>query len=92
MLTEKAAETIAKSMVIPTMDYGNMFLTGCNADDLCDLDIIQNHSIRCAFYIFNPRDLHVNLLFLRANTMTLKKKSVVQLLCSIKRNIKNGLF
>ena len=92
MLTEKAAETIAKSMVIPTMDYGNMFLTGCNADDLGDLEIIQNHAIRCAFNIFNPRDLHVNLLLLRANTMTLKKKRVVQLLCSIKRNIKNGLF
>ena len=92
LLTEKAAVTIAKSMVIPVMDYGNMFLTGCNIDDLSDLDTIQNHALRCAYNIFNPQDLHVNLLLLRANAMTLKKKRVLQLMCSIKRNISNGLF
>ena len=92
LLTVKAAETIAKSMVIPTMDYGNMFLTGCSADDLGDLDVIHNHALRCAFNIYNPRDLHVDLLLLRANTLTLRKKRVLQLLCIIKRNINNGVF
>ena len=36
-------------MVISMIDYGNMFLTGCNADDLGDLDVIQNHALRCTF-------------------------------------------
>ena len=92
LLSEKAAETIAKSMVIPTMDYGNMFLTGCHADDLGDLDVLQNHALRCAFNIHNPRDLHIDLLLLRANTMSLKKKRVLQLMCSIKRNVGNGMM
>ena len=75
MLNEKAAETIAKSMVIPTMDYGNMFLTGCNADDLGDLEVLQNHALRCPFNIHNPRDLHIHLVLLQANTMSLKNET-----------------
>ena len=74
LLTEQAAETIAKTMVIPTIDYGNMFLTGCNADDLGDLDVIHYHALRCAFNIYNPRDLHIDLLLMRANSMSLKKR------------------
>ena len=74
LLTKQAAETIAKKMVIPTIDYGNMFLTGCNADDLGDLDVIHNHALRCAFNIYNPRDLHINLLLMRANSMSLEKR------------------
>ena len=74
LLTEQAAETIAKTMVIPTIDYGNMFLTGCNADDIGDLDVIHNHALRCAFNIYNPRDLHINLLLMQANSMSLKKR------------------
>ena len=79
-------------MVIPTMDYGNMFLTGCNADDLGDLEVLQNHALRCAFNIHNPRDLHIHVLLLRANNMSLKKKRVLQLMCSIKRIVGNGMM
>ena len=62
LMTEQAALTIAKSMIIPVIDYGNAFLAGCLAADLEDLDVIQNNSLRCALNIFNPRDIHIDQL------------------------------
>ena len=58
---ERASETLAKFIDIPTVYYDNMFLTGCDVEYFGDLDVIHNHALISAYNICNPRDLNSGL-------------------------------
>ena len=58
-LTYTAALAVLKTMFLPRVDYGNLFLTNCSKRDLDNLHIVQNHAIRC-LNIQGPRNEHVS--------------------------------
>ena len=59
MLNEKAASDIVKTMLCSIIDYGNMLKFACSIQDLSDLQILQNHALRCCYCIVDVRDEHV---------------------------------
>ena len=46
-------------MFCSIVDYGNIFLSSCNVNDLCDLQTLQNHALHCCHKIADPREQHV---------------------------------
>ena len=92
MLNIKAALNIVKTMRCSIIDYGNMFLNVCTAEDLCDLQILQNHALRCCYNVIDARMEHVSDLHNNANVKMLDlRKKRRQILC-IFRNIKDGFL
>ena len=58
-LTVKAALSVARSMILSLIDYGNIFLSGCTQEDKSDLQILQNKVLRCCLNIEDPMDINV---------------------------------
>ena len=61
-LNDFAAKLILKTMVLPYLDYGTMFLTVCTVDDISTVQVLQNKALR---YIRNYMDVPVHdILFI----------------------------
>ena len=67
MISIMAALDITKTMLCSIIDYGNIFLSSCNNNNLDDLQVLQNHAIRCSYSIKNPMDVHILDLHIKAN-------------------------
>ena len=92
MLSTKAALDIVKTMICSIIDYGNIFIDTCTAQDLQDLQILQNYALRCCYNIADPRDEHVINLHSNANVnMLVVRRRKQQLMC-IWRNIQTGFI
>ena len=60
-LDVKAATLVYKNMILPMIEYGDMFLTGATACNRKRLQILQNRGLRCALgkdKYFSVNDLH----------------------------------
>ena len=89
-LTDLAAKSILKTMVLSYLDYGSLFLTVRTLDDISSIQILQNKSLRTCLRIKNYVDISVYELHLRLNVQPFDKRMQYFLLCSIYRNIKSG--
>ena len=82
--TADAKPTVIHSII----DYGNIFIHTCSAQDLHGLQILQNSALRCCYNVSDPRDQqHVSDLHKNATVEmmdVIRKKQ--QLLC-IWRNV-----
>ena len=92
MINIKAALNIAKTMLCSIIDYGNIFLSSCNENDLNDLQVLQNNAVRCCYGIADPRDEHVLDLHKQANMKMISTRRKKQILTCIWRNIKKGVI
>ena len=59
MINIKAALDITKTMLCSVVDYGNIFLSSCTNSNLNDLQVLQNHAIRCVYNIKNPIEFYL---------------------------------
>ena len=69
-LSTKAALMVYKGMLLPILEYGDIFLVGTSATNRKRLQVLQNKGLRCALgrdHDSNVRDLHndANLLKLK---------------------------
>ena len=88
MLTVKAALDVTKTMLCSIIDYGNIFLSSCNDADLLDIQILQNHALRCCHNIYDHRLMHTAHLHDISNVKTVDIRRKRQILTCIWRNIK----
>ena len=89
MLNEKAAIDIVKTMLCSIIDYGNMFISTCTAQNLSDL---QNHALRCCYHVADPREEHIPDLHVSANIQMLDVRRKKQQTLCIWRNIQTGFI
>ena len=92
MLNAKAALDIVKTMICSIIDYGNIFIDTCTAQDLQDLQILQNNALRCCYNVSDPRDEHVIDLHRNANMEMLDVRRRKQQLVCIWRNLQTGFI
>ena len=91
MITVKAALDITKTMICSVIDYGNIFLSSCDNNNLNDLQILQNGALRCAYCIKNPVDEHVEDLHSRSIVKYINVRRKKQILTCYWRNISKGV-
>ena len=89
-ITEFTALTIVKSMLLPYLDMGNLFLSSQTLNDLGKLDIILNTALRTVYNIRNPRDVHMLDIYTRANIFPLKYRRKYFMLNLIHRLLNSG--
>ena len=90
MLNVKAALDIVKTMLCSVIDYGNIFLNTSTNQDLEDLQILQNHALRCCYNVIDARTEHVIDLHKNANVKMLDLRRKKQQMLCIFRNLENG--
>ena len=66
-VTFKAALDITKTMFCSIIDYGNIFISSCTEGDLSDVQILQNHALRCCCNVKNYTEVHVRDLHVDTN-------------------------
>ena len=71
MLNLKASIDIVKAVLSSIIDYGNMFISTCDSQDLSDLHILQNHALRCCYQVTDPHDEHIVDLHVNSNMQML---------------------
>ena len=67
-LTTKAALLVYKGMMLPILEYGDVFLCGASVADRKRLQILQNKGLRCALNLdidTSRDDLHIEANLLR---------------------------
>ena len=69
-LTVKAALMVYKGMLLPILEYGDVFLTGASATNRKRLQILQNKGLRCAL----NRDIYTSTEDLHTEASLLKLK------------------
>ena len=92
MVSIKAALDLTKTMFCSIIDYGNIFLSTCNLKDLNDIQILQNHALRCCHKVSDPRDENVNQLHNSSNVVLVDVRRKRQILTCIWRNIEKGIL
>ena len=92
MINIKAALDITKTMLCSVIDYGNIFLSSCINSDLDDLQILQNHAIRCSYNVRNPLEEHVIDLHVRSNIRTINVRRSKQILTCFWKNVNKGVI
>ena len=88
-LTIKAALDICKTTLLPTIDYGNIFLTACTIKELEKLQVMQNNAIRCCLNIPYPRMEHVQVVHDMTNIKQVKERRSTHLLTCVHRAVLN---
>ena len=77
-LNVKAATLIYKNMILPVIEYGDLFLTGTTVCNRKRLQILQNKGLRCA--LGKDRDFSVSELHQEAKLLKLKYRRDLHLL------------
>ena len=72
VVTEYTALTIVKSMLLPYLDMGNLFLSSQTQNDLSKLDVVLNTALRTVYNIRTAREVHMYDIYMRANIFPLK--------------------
>ena len=91
-LSTKASVDICKTMLLPVMDYGGLFLTMCTKKELDDLQIIQNNAIRCCLKVQDPRDIHLIEMHDITHISFTDDRRLKQLLMCIWRNLSSNFL
>ena len=71
-INESTALTIAKTMLLPYLDMGNMFFTAMPVKNLDKLDTILNTALRTVYSIRYPMDVHTLEIYTKANLLPLE--------------------
>ena len=79
-------------MFCSIIDYGNIFLSSCCDGDLNDVQILQNHALRCCCNVKFQTDLHILDLHKNTNVLLLETRRKRQILTCIWHNIKKGVI
>ena len=69
-LDVRAATLVYKSMILPIMEYGDIFLVGATAENRKKLQVLQNKGLRCA--LAQDRDISIEELHRKAGLQKLK--------------------
>ena len=69
MITYKAALDITKTMFCSIIDYGNIFISSCNDGDLNDVQVLQNHALRCCCNVKTHTEVHISDLHISTKLM-----------------------
>ena len=77
-LSAKAALMVYKGMLLPVLEYGDIFLTGTSAANRKKLQILQNKGLRCA--LNRDSDSNVGDLHRDANLLRLKFRRELHIL------------
>ena len=91
-LSTKASVDICKTMLLPVMDYGGLFLTMCTKKELDDLQIIQNNALRCCLKVQDPRDIHLIEMHDITHISFTDDRRLKQLLMCIWRNLSSNFL
>ena len=89
-ITEFTALTIVKSMLLPYLDMGNIFLTSQNKKDMSKLDVILNTALRLVYGVRVAREVHTLDLYTKSNLFSLSFRRQYFLLNMIHRLIATG--
>ena len=92
MVTYKASLDITKTMFCSIIDYGNIFLSSCNDGELYDVQILQNHALRCCCNVKNQIEVHIPDLHNNTKVTMVEVRRKRQILTCIWRNIKKGII
>ena len=85
VITEFTALIIVKSMLLPYLDMGNLFLSSQPLNELSKLDVILNTALRTVHNIYIPRDVHMLDIYTRAYLFPLLYRRKYSLLSLIHR-------
>ena len=91
-LSTKASVDICKTMLLPVMDYGWLFLTMCTKKELDNLQIIQNNALRCCLKVQDPRDIHLIEMHDITHISFTDDRRLKQLLMCIWRNLSSNFL
>ena len=89
-ITEFTALTIVKTMLLPYLDMGNLYMSSQTDSNLSKLDVILNTALRIVYHIHKPYEAHNLYLYCRANLFALKYGRKYLLLNLMFRLIHNG--
>ena len=89
-VTEFTALTIVKTMLLPYLDMGNLYMSSQTAVNLNKFDVILNTALRVVYHIHKPYEAHNLDLYCRANLFSLKYRRKYFLLNMMFRLIHNG--
>ena len=89
-VTEFTALTIVKTMLLPYLDMGNLYMSSQTAVNLNKFDVILNTALRVVYQIHKPYEAHNLDLYCRANLFSLKYRRKYFLLNMMFRLIHNG--
>ena len=89
-LTQFAAITIVKTMILPYLDMGNCFLTGVKQKETDRLETLLNTSLRLAYNVKNPMDISRYELHCSSKMLPLKYRRNYFLLTVTYRLINTG--
>ena len=90
VITEFTALTVVKSMLLPYLDMGNLFLSSQTLNDLNKLDLILNTALRIVYKVYIPRDVHMLELYTKANIFPLKYRRKYFMLNLVHRLLTTG--
>ena len=76
-LTAKAAMMVYKNMLLPMIEYGDVFLTGATLEYKRKLQVLQNKGLRCA--LGKDLEAHIDDLHSEANLWKLKYRREMHL-------------
>ena len=65
-----------KTMLLPYLDYGTVFLTKITVAQHARLQVLQNNSLRICFNVNNPQEVHVKELHSRAKVLPLELRRI----------------
>ena len=71
LLNTKAAVLVYKNMILPMLEYGDIFLVGATAENRKKLQILQNKGLRCAL----SKDRYASVTDLHEEARLLRSKS-----------------
>ena len=91
-LTQFAAVTIVKTMILPYLDMGNCFLTAVKLKETNRLETLLNTSLRVAYCVKNPIDMSRYRLHCLSKILPLKYRRKCFLLTITYRLIKTGIM
>ena len=69
-----------------------IFLSSCSENDLNDIQILQNHALRCCFRVKNPLEMSICDLHTNSNIKLVDVRRNRQILTCIWRNINKGII
>lgn len=77
-ITQWAAITIYKAMILPLFDVGDIFMVGASGALTDRLRVLQNRALRIVYKL--PRRTNTDEYLHRANLLTLKKRRALHLI------------
>ena len=58
MITEYTALTIVKTMLLPYLDMGNIFMTSQTSENVGKLDVLLNTALRVVYQVYKPYEVY----------------------------------